>query len=158
MSAPLVFQHGISIMSWEYFFLLIDAHGEIALGVSNTMRNMLGLSGIIIWALGSTTNAMISNIIGQGKQDKVGELIGKMIRLSFGCAVVIALLMNLFPQWLFSIYGQSGQFVAQAIPVVRVLSIAIVMMSISVVFINCVTGSGNSRVSLLIEIFDIVFY
>ena len=95
MSAPLVFQHGISIMSWEYFFLLIDAHGEIALGVSNTMRNMLGLSGIVIWALGSTTNAMISNIIGQGKQDKVGELIGKMIRLSCSCAVVMALLMNL---------------------------------------------------------------
>jgi Na+-driven multidrug efflux pump len=81
-----------------------------------------------------------------------------MIRLSFSCAVVMALLLNLFPQWLFSIYGQSGEFVAQAVPVVRVLSVAIVMMSVSVVFLNSVTGSGNSRVSLMIEIFAIAFY
>jgi len=158
MSAPLIFQHGISILSWEYFFLLIDSHGEIALAVSNTMRNMLGLSGIVTWAFGSTTNAMVSNIIGQGKQEMVWVLIRKMIRLSFSCALVMALLINLFPQWLFSIYGQSGEFVAEAVPVVRVLSAAIVMMSISVVFLNSVTGSGNSRVSLMIEIFAIGFY
>jgi multidrug resistance protein, MATE family len=158
MSAPLVFQHGISILSWEYFFLLIDAHGEIALAVSNTMRNILGLAGIVTWAFGSTTNAMVSNIIGQGKQDRVWLLIGKMLRLSFGSTLVIAVLINLFPEWLFSVYGQSGEFVAQAVPVVRILSIALVMMSFSVVFLNSVTGSGNSRVSLLIEIFAIVFY
>lgn len=158
MSAPLVFQHGISILSWEYFFLLIDAHGEIALAVSNTMRNILGLAGIVTWAFGSTTNAMVSNIIGQGKQDRVWLLIGKMLRLSVGSTLVIAVLINLFPEWLFSVYGQSGEFVAQAVPVVRILSIALVMMSFSVVFLNSVTGSGNSRVSLLIEIFAIVFY
>jgi putative MATE family efflux protein len=158
MSAPLVFQHGISLLSWEYFFLLIDAHGEIALGVSNTMRNILGLAGIVTWAFGSTTNAMISNIIGQGKQDQVWVLIGKMIRLSFGSAIVIAIFLNLFPGFLFSVYGQSGEFVAQAIPVVRVMSVAILMMSISVIFLNSVTGSGNSRVSMLVEIFAIVFY
>lgn len=158
MSAPLVFQHGISIISWEYFFLLIDAHGEIALAVSNTMRNILGLAGIVTWAFGSTTNAMVSNIIGQGKQDRVWLLIRKMLRLSFGSTVIIAILINLFPEWLFSVYGQSGEFVAQAVPVVRVLSIALVMMSFSVVFLNSVTGSGNSRVSLMIEIFAIVFY
>jgi len=158
MSAPLVFQHGISLVSWEYFFLLIDAHGEIALAISNTMRNILGLAGIVTWAFGSTTNAMVSNIIGQGKQDRVWLLIGKMIRLSFGSAVVIAILLNLFPAWLLSIYGQSGEFVTQAIPCLRVLSGAIVIMSISVVFLNSVTGSGNSRVSMLIEIFAIVLY
>jgi putative MATE family efflux protein len=158
MSAPLVFQHGISLVSWEYFFLLIDAHGEIALAVSNTMRNILGLAGIVTWAFGSTTNAMVSNIIGQGKQDQVWLLIRKMIKLSFGSAVVIAILLNLFPEWLFSVYGQSGEFLTQAIPCVRVLSVAIVIMSISVVFLSSVTGSGNSRVSLLIEIFAIVLY
>lgn len=158
MSAPLVFQHGISVLSWEYFFLLIDSHSETALAVSNTMRNILGMSGVVTWAFGSTTNAMVSNLIGQGKQDRVWVLINKMIRLSFGSALVIVLLINLFPEWLFSVYGQSGEFVAQAVPVVRVLSVAILIMAFSVVFLNAVTGSGNSRVSLMIEIFAIVFY
>lgn len=158
MSSPLIFQHGISILSWEYFFLLIDSHGEIALGVSNTMRNILGIAGIVTWAFGSTTNAMVSNIIGQGRQDQVDVLINKILKLSFGSAVVIAILINLFPAYLFSMYGQSGEFVEQAIPVVRVLSIAILVMSFSVVYLNAVTGSGNSRVSLMIEMFAIVFY
>jgi MATE family multidrug resistance protein len=158
MSAPLVFQHAISIISWEYFFLLIDAHGETALAVSNTMRNVLGLAGVVTWAFGATTNAMVSNIIGQGKHERVGELIGKIIRLSTGSALVMALLLNLFPDVLFYIYGQSGEFVEQAVPVVRVLSIAIVLMSFSVVFINAVIGSGNSRISLFIEMIAIVFY
>lgn len=158
MSAPLVFQHGISIISWEYFFLLIDAHGEIALGISNTMRNILGLAGIVTWAFGSTTNAMVSNIIGQGRQDQVGVLISKILRLSFSSALVMAILINLFPAFLLSMYGQSGEFVEQAIPVARVLSVAILQMSFAVVYLNAVTGSGNSRVSLLIEMFAIVFY
>lgn len=158
MSAPLVFQHGISIISWEYFFLLIDAHGETAMAVSNTMRNVLGLSGVVTWAFGATTNAMVSNIIGQGKHERVGELIGRITWLSTGSALVIALLLNLFPDVLFHIYGQSGVFVEQVVPVVRVLSIAIVLMSFSVVYINAVVGSGNSRISLFIEMVAIVFY
>jgi len=101
---------------------------------------------------------MVSNLIGQGKQDLVWGLIGKIIKLSFGSALVMATLLNLFPEWIFSIYGQSGEFVAQAIPVMRVLSVAIILLSISVIFINSVTGSGNSRVSLLIELFTITFY
>jgi Na+-driven multidrug efflux pump len=83
---------------------------------------------------------------------------GKMIRLSLGSMVVIVILINLFPEWLFSVYGQSGEFVAQAIPVVRILSVALLLMSFSVIFLNAVTGSGNSRVSLMIEILAIVFY
>ncbi len=158
MSTPLIFQHGISLLSWEYFFLLIDAHGEVALAVSNTMRNVLGLAGIVIWAFGSTTNAMVSNIIGQGKQELVGQLIKKMIWLSLGSAIVLFIFLNLFPGLLFSVYGQSGEFVAQAIPVVRVMSAAILMMSLAVVYLNAVIGSGNTRMSMLAEIFAIVIY
>ncbi|HUP13131.1 MAG TPA: hypothetical protein VM187_12980, partial [Niastella sp.] len=69
-----------------------------------------------------------------------------------------AILINVFPAFLFSIYGQSGEFVEQAVPVVRVLSIAILIMSVGVVYLNAVTGSGNSRVSLLIEMFALLFY
>jgi Na+-driven multidrug efflux pump len=157
-SSPLVFQYSLSIMAWVFFYILIEHHGRQALAISNTMRNIFGLFGVFTWAFASTTNAMVSNIIGQGKQDQVWLLIRKMIKLSFGSAVVIAILLNLFPDWLFSIYGQSGEFIEQAVPCVRVLSVAIVVMSFSVVFLNSVTGSGNTRVSLLIELFAIVLY
>jgi putative MATE family efflux protein len=158
LSAPLVFQHAISIMSWEYFFLLIDRHGEKALAISNTMRNVFGLFGCVTWALASTTNAMVSNVIGQQKKRLVWLLIGRIIRLSTGFSLIVALLLNLFPVAFLSLFGQSEGFVEDAIPTIRIVSVAMIMMSFSTVFLNTVIGSGNSRITLLIEANTIVFY
>ena len=158
LSAPLVFQHAISIMSWEYFFLLIDRHGEKALAISNTMRNVFGLFGCVTWALASTTNAMVSNVIGQQKKRLVWLLIGRIIRLSTGFSLIVALLLNLFPVAFLSLFGQSESFVEDAIPTIRIVSIAMIMMSFSTVFLNTVIGSGNSRITLLIEANTIIFY
>ncbi len=158
MSAPLIFQYAISVASWEYFFLLIDKQGETALAISNTMRNIFGLFGIVTWAFASTTNMMVSNIIGQQKKEQVWKLLGKIITLGGGFALLFTLLLNLFPNIFLGIFGQDEVFVQQAIPVVRVVSVAMVMMSFSIVFLNAVVGSGNSRVSLMIEIVTVSLY
>jgi Na+-driven multidrug efflux pump len=158
LSSPIIFQYAISIASWEYFFLLIDGYGETALAISNTMRNVFGLFGVVTWAFAATTNAMVSNVIGQGLQDRVWELMGKIIRLSTGWAIFVALIINIFPGLYLSIFGQSGEFKEQAIPVIRVVTGAMFLMSFSTVFLNAVTGSGNTRVSLFIEAYTIILY
>jgi multidrug resistance protein, MATE family len=158
MSFPLVFQHAISIMSWEYFFLLNNAHGEIALAISNVMRNLFGMGGVITWSLAATTNMMVSNIIGQGKQEQVWGLLNKFIRLSSGLTFILLVLVNLFPRAVLSIYGQDEAFMVQAIPVLRIVSAAMLMHSVAVIFLFAVTGSGNTRVTLYVEIFAIIMY
>lgn len=158
MSFPLVFQHAISVMSWEYFFLLNDAHGETALAISNAMRNLFGMGGVITWALAATTNMMVSNIIGQGKQQEVWGLLNKLIRVSSGLTLVIILILNLLPRTVLSIYGQDGAFMDLAIPVLRIVSAAMLLQSFSAVFLFAVTGSGNPRITLLIEFFSITMY
>lgn len=158
MSSPLIFQHAISIMSWEYFFLLIDKHGETALAVSNTMRNVFGLFGAVSWAMAATSSAMVSNIIGQKRHDEVWTLIGKLVKINLCFALVVAAFLNLFPGIFLSIYGQPASFTSTALPVIRVVSVAMVLMSVSVIFLNAVTGTGNSRVTLMIEANTIVFY
>jgi len=158
MSAPLIFQHAISIMSWEYFFLLIDSHGAMALAISNIMRNVFGIFGVVTWAIANNTNAMVSNLIGQKKQDQVWPLLARIIRISASFSIVTAALLNLFPQVILSLYGQPAEFIEQAIPVMRVVSVAMILMSFSVVFLNAVVGSGNSRITLMIEAFTLTFY
>ncbi len=157
-SSPLIFQNVISIGAWIFFYILIEHHGRQELAISNTMRNIFGLFGIFTWAFASSTNAMVSNIIGQGMQDKVHELIGKILKLSIGFALLIALVLNLFPRLFLSVYGQEATFTAAAIPVVRVVSSALVIMSFSLIWLNAVTGTGNSRVTLLIECITIFLY
>ncbi len=157
-SSPLVFQNVISITAWIFFYILIEHQGRQALAISNTMRNIFGLFGIFTWAFASTTNAMVSNIIGQGLQDKVPALIGKILKLSIGFALLEALVLNLFPGLFLSVYGQEATFIATAIPVVRVVSSALIMMSFSTIWLNAVTGTGNSRITLLIECITITLY
>jgi len=157
-SSPLIFQHAISLISWEFFYILIEHHGAKDLAISNTMRNIFGFFGPFVWAFAATTNTMVSNLIGQGRQDSVIEIIKKIVRLSTGSAIVVALLLNLFPSLFLSIYGQDREFIQSAIPVVRVVSSALVLMSFSAIWLNAVTGTGNSKVNLLIEFITILFY
>lgn len=158
ISLPLVFQLAISIISWEFFFILIEHHGQTALAVSNVMRNVFGIVGCITWALAATTSAMVSNIIGQGKKEHVYELIWKVIRISSGLSLCVALVINLFPGAILSIYGQDEEFIRVGIPVFRVVTAAMVLMSFSVIWVNAVTGTGNSRVTFLIELATIILY
>ena len=157
-SSPLVFQFFISIAAWVFFYILVEHHGRQALAISNTMRNIFGLFGIFTWAFASTTNAMVSNIIGQGMEDKVLVLIRKIVRLSVGISLAVAIVLNVFPGVILSVYGQDLAFTQAAIPVIRILSLALILMSISTVWLNAVTGTGNTRVNLLIEFITIVFY
>jgi len=157
-SSPLVFQYAISIISWEFFYILIEHHGKEDLAISNSMRNIFGLFGGFTWAFASTTNSMVSNIIGQGRQDKVILLINKIVRLSVIFSIIIAILLNIFPRFFLSIYGQDQSFIQHAIPVIHVVSLALILMSFGTIWLNAVVGTGNTRVNLAIEIITIIFY
>ncbi|HEX5652916.1 MAG TPA: MATE family efflux transporter, partial [Chitinophagaceae bacterium] len=158
ISLPLIFQLAISIVSWEFFYVLIEHHGQTALAVSQVMRNVFGLAGCFTWAFAAASSAMVSNIIGQGKQEQVPRLIMKIVALSSFFAFIMAFFINLFPGALLSVFGQDEIFIKTAIPVVRVVTLAMVMMSVSVVWLNAVTGTGNSRMTFLIELVTIILY
>lgn len=157
-SSPLIAQFSISIATWEYFYILIEHHGERALAISNTMRNIFGLFGIFSWAFAATTNTMVSNIIGQGREDEVMRLVMKIVRCSFAISLFLFALLNFRPEWFLTFYGQDQEFINDAIPVVRVVSIALLLMSLGTVWLNAVTGTGNTTVNLWIEIITLVIY
>lgn len=161
---PLVFQLVISIISWEFFYILVERHSQILRGdtlesaVSNVMRNFFGFFGCTTWALASTCNSMVSNVIGQGLQNKVMQVVNMTMKLSVGLAILFAIIINIFPESILSIYGQNEEFIKIGVPVVRVVSGAIILMSIGAVSLNGVNGTANTRVTLYIEIVAITFY
>ena len=158
ISLPLIFQLAISVISWEFFYILVEHHGQMALAVSNVMRNIFGLVGCFTWAFAATSATMVSNIIGQGKKESVHFLVVKIVKISFSFSLVVAILINLFPRELLAIFGQDEAFTTAALPVVRIVTIAMLFMAVSVVWLNAVTGTGNSRMTLLIELITIVLY
>ena len=85
-------------------------------------------------------------------------VIKKIVKLSTGIALVLCVFLNLFPHLFLSVYGQSDEFIQQGIPVIRVVSLAMILMSFSVVWLHAVTGTGNTKVTFLIEAVTIILY
>lgn len=158
VSAPLMFQTAISIISWQFFFLMIEHHGQSALAVSNVMRHLFGLPGCLTWAFATTTSTMVSNLIGQGRNEEVPILIRRILTLSASISIVVCISLNIWPELFLRPFGQTAEFVEAAIPVLRVVTGAMALMSIGTVYLNAVTGSGNTRVTFLIEAGAIVGY
>lgn len=157
-TSPLILQYLLSIVAWMLFYVLIEHYGERSLAISNTMRNIFGVFGIFVWAFASTSNAMVSNIIGQGKKELVPHLINKIMLLSLSFTGILCLLMNLFPGVFLHLFSGDKSFIAEAVPVIRIVTIGVLCMSVATVWLNAVTGTGNTRINLLIEIVTIFTY
>jgi len=159
VSAPLVLQYVISVTTWLVFFFLIESRGEaMSKAVSNVMRNVFGLAGVFVWAFASTSNVVVSNLMGQKREDKVIEAINKTMLLSIGFCSVMVILLNIFPEVFFGLFGKDEAFVNAGIPVARVVSVGMLFMSVANIWLNGVTGTGKTKVNLLIEIVAITVY
>ncbi|MEO6355261.1 MAG: MATE family efflux transporter [Ferruginibacter sp.] len=159
ISTPLIAQYVISVTTWLVFFIFIEAlHDQTAKAISNTMRNVFGLTGVFVWAFAGTCNVMVSNLMGQQKEDKVMGAIKRIMLWSLALCAFMCLLINIFPTVFFSLFGQGKEFVAAGIPVIRMVSCGLLIMSIANIWLNGVTGTGKTTVNLMIEIIAITGY
>ena len=159
IATPLMLQFVISVTTWLVFFILIESrHDDNAKAISNTMRNIFGLTGVFVWAFAGTSNTMVSNLMGQRREDKVIEVINKIMLLSIACCSVMCLLVNIFPLQFFRLFGQGPEFVEQGIPVLRVVTTGLLIMSVANIWLNGVTGTGKTKMNLAIEIVAIILY
>lgn len=157
-SMPIVVQYSASVASWEFFYILIEHHGTQSLAISNIMRNLFGVFGCFAWAFSSVSNSMVSNIIGQKLEHRVKELVTKITKLALTFSISVAIIINLFIRLFLGAYGQSASFIEAAIPVARIISFALILQSVSVVWLNAVVGTGNSRRNLITETIALILY
>lgn len=158
VALPLVFQFVISVTTWLIFFLLIEERGITAKAISNTMRNAFGIAGIFIWAFAGTTNAMVSNLLGQNRPDLVMKVVRMISMWSFGFCFLLALSLNIHPGFFFRLFGQDETFVSMGIPVIRMVSLGIIVNSLANVWLNAVTGTGKTKISFYFELVSITLY
>jgi multidrug resistance protein, MATE family len=158
ISLPLVIQYFFSIASWQIFFIFVEHLGKSELAISQILRSVFGVVGCTSWALASTCNSMVSNLIGQGKQSEVIPLIKKISLLSFAASIVLSILLLVFPSQFLAMYSSNNQLIQQAIPALYVVIIATILLSISTIWFNAVLGIGNTTINLRVELVAISVY
>ena len=152
VASPLIVQFMFSIGGWLVFFIFIEHLGGQSLAASQVLRNIFGIVGVGTWALATTCNTMVSNLIGQGRRREVTGVILRICKLSLLYAAVVCAGLLLFSREFLSIYSNDLSLISFAIPSMRVIVLATLVMSISTVVFNGVVGTGNTLVNLTIEI------
>jgi len=156
---PLMSQLAISTGAWWVFFILVSrnyTYDEQA--VSQSMRNLFGLGGVFSWAFGSSANTILSNLIGQGRQDEIFKIIGKMCYISVGGMTVFVLILNLFPNLFLGLFGQDGDFVISGTGPLRIVSAAMIILCVGVIWLNAVVATGKTQIVFWIEFGGIAAY
>lgn len=157
-SSPLLIQYFLSIGAWEVFFIFVEHLGKVESATSQLLRTVFGVVGIAAWALGSTSNSMVSNLIGQQKLDEVVLLVKKVILISFSIAFFLGIFILLFPVAFLQLLTHDPQIIEAGVMPLRIVVLATWTLSVSTVFFNSVLGIGNTRMVMYFEMIAILLY
>ena len=151
-------QHTISISTWFIFFLYIEHLGERALAISNIARGASGIIWVVLQAFSSTCSTLVSNIIGEGHQDKVMSLVKRILKLSYGIVSVMILIFCLFPQAIARIYTDIPAVIAASAPALIVMSTSYLLNVGGQVFFLAVSGTGSTKTAFRLELIALTVY
>lgn len=151
-------QHFISMATFFMFFVVVERLGQKELAVANIVRSIYIVMFIPVNSLSTTTNSFVSNAIGAGHTDQVIPIIRKIARLSFLIMMGFVVVLCTFPKAIISVYTNDPALIAASVPSLYVIAAAMLLSSVSNVFFNGVSGTGNTRPALLMELVTLFFY
>lgn len=158
VSSPIMLQNFLSLSSWFIFFMIIEKIGEAELAISHIVRSIYMVLMIPLFGFSNATNTLVSNLIGEGRAESVLPIIKKIVLLSLACTFGLSLICFFIPELLVSFYTNDKQLIVQTINTLRVINFTMFFFSISFILFNGVTGTGNTKASLLIEFINIIIY
>ena len=151
-------QHTISISTWFIFFLYIEHLGERALAVSNITRSVSGLMWVVLQAFSATCSTLVSNIIGEGHQDKVMSLVKRIMKISYGLVSAMILIFCMFPEEIARIYTDIPDLIHASVPAMVVMSSSYFLAVGGQVFFLAVSGTGSTKTAFRLELIALAAY
>ena len=158
LSIFIMFQFLISISTWFLFFIFIERMGERSLAVTNIGRSMYILLMIPASALSTTAGTLVSNMIGSGLKDEVMRTVNKIMGIAILFVVPLVIFTFIFPEFFAHIYTDDHSLILASVPVIRVVSIAVIFYAVANVIINAVSGTGSAKTAFYIEMATLFFY
>jgi putative MATE family efflux protein len=158
LSTPVMFQYFFSFTAWFIFFLIIERIGETALAASNITRSIYMVLMIPVWGLSAAVNTLVSNTIGRGQHHLVIPLILRVLIIGILITILLVQIILFFPQPIIGFYTESQELIEATLPLLRVISVALIAFSVGMIIFNGLSGTGKTMLALKIEILAILFY
>lgn len=151
-------QNCLSLSTWFLFFLFVEHLGERALAVTNVIRNISGLSFMVVAAFASTCSSLVSNLIGAGHEELVMPTIRKHVCLAFAMVLPLVGLFAVFPRVILGLYTNIPDLIESSVPSLWVYCTTLLLIVPGNVYFQAVSGTGNTRTAFLLEAVTLVVY
>lgn len=155
---PLLLQGFSALFTWTLFFTWIEQMGQYPLTVSQNIRSIYFLAFVPIWGFAGTTKTYISQYIGAHRQNDLPKIQRRIqlltvlfMMLSFHGAVI-------YPETLISIINPHEQYLAESSAILRLVAGSIMLFALVSVYFQTIHGSGNTMVSMSIEVISVLVY
>ena len=152
ISSFTMMQYFLSMAIWFVFFIAIERLGERQLAIANIVRSVYVVLLIPVQSLATTANTLISNLIGAGGVAGVMKLMKKISLMSLFIILAVIALALIFPHAILSVYTNDSTLISESIPSLYVVYAAIILASFSFVYFNGISGTGNTKAALYIEL------
>lgn len=151
-------QNSVSLSTWFLFFLYVEHMGERSLAVTNIVRSVSGILFMVMMAFASTCGSLVSNLIGSGNTDCVPGTIRQHVRIAYLFVLPLALLFALFPNLILGIYTDMADLQQASVHSLWVMCSAYLFLVPANVYFQAVSGTGNTRTALGLEMGTLVIY
>lgn len=153
-------QYFISMSTWFVFFIAIEQHSTQALAITNIVRNFYMIFFIPINAFATTANTLVGNTIGAGAIKDVIPLIRRICMVCLGVIVVIMAATIMSPEYWISYIAphDDASLVVNTVAPLLVVVFGLPIISIGSVIFNSISGTGNTRAALVLELSTLVLY
>lgn len=153
-------QYLVSMSTWFIFFVAIEQHSEDALKITNLIRSFYMVYFIPMNALATTANTLVSNTIGAGNQKGVLALVKKVCILNLSIVIFLIVITAVAPEYWISFIAPQDQLslIGETVAPLFVLLIGLPFSAIGTVVFNSISGTGNTRIALILEMITMVIY
>jgi Na+-driven multidrug efflux pump len=110
------------------------------------------------FAFATTTNTLVSRIIGEGNSDRVFSTINKILKNCLLCTIPIVIFVAIFPLQIAGIYTDDLNFAKLVVPSILVICSGTILQGIGNAYFEAVSGTGNTSAALYLETAILVVY
>lgn len=158
ISIPVMMQFFISLVSWFFFFLIIEKISERALAISNLARNVYMILMLSILAFSQSASTIVSNLIGQGKGREVLKTVKRICLFSAATTLLINLFNIIEPELFYGIFTSDKTLIRDSLPTNYVINFTLILFSLALPLLSAVSGTGYTKVSFVIEFVTMFAY
>lgn len=158
LSVWTMIQNFLTHAVWFVFFIAIEHLGEEQLAITNIVRSGSSLIFMPIIAFASTAATLVSNAMGASRAHDVPLVLRRTIIMGYAVIVPIAIVIAFMPQTFMRIFTDNPTLLSGSVASVYVmLGFNFIAIPACILF-HAVSGTGNTRLALGVEIVATIFY